>query len=158
VRRYRAASGAALGAASGAAFHMAPGLAIQRRVQPASGLSSKSTLPRLLRRVNPDASPVFSRLYRVELRSRHEPRLGQSMSKASELERNGPSLGMGLDLVDRQCKLKRFARYLDGLRTVHRNARVIARLGCVEHLTPPTRSNPDRLSCTINQAHHEQPN
>jgi hypothetical protein len=62
VTANRAASGAALGAA----FHIAPGLATQRRVQPASGLSSESTRPRLLRRLDPDAdvlpTPADSRL------------------------------------------------------------------------------------------------
>ena len=55
MTRSRAASGAASGAAPGAAFHMAPGLAVQNRVRPASGRSPQSTRPRLLRRLDPEA-------------------------------------------------------------------------------------------------------
>jgi hypothetical protein len=55
VTRSRAASGAASGAAPGVALHMAPGLAIQNRVRPASGLSPESTRPRLLLRLDPEA-------------------------------------------------------------------------------------------------------
>ena len=38
-----------------------------------------------------------------------------------------------------------------------RGAGVIARSGCVDHLAPPSHSNPYRLSCTIGSSKHEQP-
>jgi hypothetical protein len=64
---------------------------------------------------------------------------------------------MGLDLDDRHYETPAVPLYPYGFPEFRRNVRVIARPGCVEHLTPPTRSNLDRLSCTISQAHHEQP-
>ena len=83
--------------------------------------------------------------------------LGQSITKASELKCNAPCLGMGPDLVDRQYKLKRFAHTSpDSTRSIASPA-LSPRSGCVEHLTWPTRSNSDRLSCTISQAYREQP-
>ena len=58
--------------------------------------------------------------------------LGQSMTKASELERNPFRPGMGLEppyLADRQYQLQRFARYLDGFPEFPRNVRVIGLRG-----------------------------
>ena len=58
--------------------------------------------------------------------------LGQSMSKASELERNPFRPGMGLEppyLADRQYQLHRFARYLNGFPEFPRNVRVIGLRG-----------------------------
>jgi hypothetical protein len=58
--------------------------------------------------------------------------LGQSMSKASELERNPFRPGMGLEppyLADRQYQLQRFARYLNGFPEFPRNVRVVGLRG-----------------------------
>lgn len=58
--------------------------------------------------------------------------LGQSMSKASEIERNPFRPGMGLEppyLADRQYQLQRFARYLNGFPEFPRNVRVIGLRG-----------------------------
>ena len=58
--------------------------------------------------------------------------LGQSMSKASELERNPFRPGMGLEppyLADRQYQLHRFARYLNGFPEFPRNVRVVGLRG-----------------------------
>jgi hypothetical protein len=153
VRPYRVASGAALGAASGAAFHMAPGLAIQDRVRPASRLSSESTRPHLLRRLDLDADFL-----------NHE--LGQSMTKASELGRNAPSPGIGLAwptssshatwMVDLTFRSTLASVLLaTGLqRPTGWRDRTI-RLRCT--FGSDETQQPNRLSCTINQDHHEQP-
>ncbi len=58
--------------------------------------------------------------------------LGQSMTKASERERNPFRPGMGLEppyLADRQYQLQRFARYLNGFPEFPRNVRVIGLRG-----------------------------
>lgn len=58
--------------------------------------------------------------------------LGQSMSKASELDRNPFRPGMGLEppyLADRQYQLQRFARYLNGFPEFPRNVRVVGLRG-----------------------------
>jgi hypothetical protein len=159
VTANRAASGAALGTASDAAFHMAPGLAIQNRVRPASGLSSESNRPRLLRRLEPEVdvlpTPADRRLSWLNGLNRE---LGQSMTKASELERNPPCPGMGLELDDHRYQTPAVPPYPYGFPEFHRKVCVIAWSGCVGHLTSLARSNPDRLSCTITRDHYEQPN
>ena len=112
MTRYRAASGAALGAASGAAFHMAPGFAIQNRVRPASGLSSESTRPRLLRRLDPESDVVPARAdSQPGWLNRLNRELGQSMTKGLRTRRNVPCPGMGLDLDDRQYQAPAVPRY-----------------------------------------------
>jgi hypothetical protein len=143
VTRSRAASGAASGSALGAAFHMAPGLAIQHRVRPASGLSSESTRPRLLRRFDPKAdvlpAPADSR---AELAQRPKPRIRSIYGKAFELERNAPCPGMGLDLNDRQ--------YPPAVRTVPRR---IPRVP-----SQCSRNRPLRLRWAFNSASTQQLN
>lgn len=64
--------------------------------------------------------------------------LGQSMTKASDLERNPFRPGMGLEplyLADRQYQLQRFARYLDGFPEFPRNVRVIGLRGVATRST-----------------------
>ena len=61
------ASGAASGAALGVALHMAPGIAIQNRVRPASGRSPESTRPRRLLRLDPEADVLPAPADVVEL-------------------------------------------------------------------------------------------
>ena len=181
-----AALGAALGAATGAAFHMAPGLATHNRVRVASGRSPRSTRSRLLRQLDPDADvlpapadvvrPMATLMARdvamlTSLRQNRYLNVDQqpSSSRQPGAWRHDPRIrsiyDKGLRTRTRPVSLtNQSAATVTGRpptpapsAAAGEGAGVIARSGCVDLLTLPTRSNLYRLSCTIGSSKHEQP-